>query len=218
MIIWQQEQLNLLKAIPKNPFWDSFFLTFNHFDSFAFAILAIIFVWKFIDQKMGIRFFYLMTLSFFLNVIFKNFFSLPRPCQLDPSFALMCLTSFGFPSGASQSASIYFGITFLEAKKRSYIFFAFIFSFLLCFSRLYLGVHFFTDVLGGIGIGFVCLLLYKYAFAKFEKFSFPFAIIFAFLMLLINPSVFYSSSVLILSIVFTQKLIEKKEAIAYFFT
>lgn len=150
-----------------------------------------------------------MTLSFFLNVICKNIFSLPRPCQLDPSFALMCLTSFGFPSGASQSATIYFGITFLEAKKRSYIFLVFIFSLLFCFSRLYLGVHFFTDVLGGIGIGFACILFYKYGFAKLEKFSSTLAIIFALLMLLISPGLFYSASALILSIVFTQKLIEK---------
>ena len=210
MILWQEQQLDLLKAIPRNSFWDGFFLCFNSFDSFVFVLFAVIFVWKCIDEKIGIRFFYLMIFSFFLNVLCKNIFSSPRPCQIDPSFALMCLPSFGFPSGAAQSATIYFGLTCIETSKKIYIFLSLLFSLLLCFSRLYLGVHFFTDILGGIAIGFVCVLIYKYLFPQIKKFSLTLASIFSFLMLFVSPSIFTPVVILILSVTIFRKIILKK--------
>jgi hypothetical protein len=95
-------------------------------------------------------------------------------CSLEP----------GFPSGAAQTATILAGIVLLETRRILYRVLALIFAFFLCFSRVYLGMHYPTDILGGIFVGGVLVLLYVFAFPKLEKhwkalvLSFPFVLLF----------------------------------------
>ena len=48
----------------------------------------------------------------------------------------------------------------MDNKKRKILLtLSFIFAFLIAISRVYLGVHYFSDVIGGSIIGIVCLLM-----------------------------------------------------------
>lgn len=83
----------------------------------------------------------------------KNLFSRPRPCQIDTAFPLLVSrpSSSSFPS--THSAWAFGGATaiFLQHKKAGVA--AYVAAVLIGFSRLYLFLHFPTDVLFGAGLG-----------------------------------------------------------------
>jgi len=97
------------------------------------------------------------------NAVLKNLIARPRPCWLDTGVQLLIAnpTDFSFPSGHTLASSI--GATVLTRANRKFGRAAVPLAVLIAFSRLYLYVHFPTDVLGaallGVLIGFfsVCM-------------------------------------------------------------
>ena len=74
--------------------------------------------------------------------------------------------SFSFPSGHTLTSIVFYVLlVFLLTynidirKRRIYIALTYIFVSLIAMSRIYLGVHYFSDVIGGILIGIPCLLM-----------------------------------------------------------
>ncbi|KAF3361529.1 hypothetical protein PHSC3_001904 [Chlamydiales bacterium STE3] len=153
--------IHKLQATLRSPFMDYFFLTWNFVDTFNFLLLLIAAAWYLIDKRFGIRLFVIFTLSAFFNSFFKNLFNLPRPSQIDPSVGLLYFSSAGFPSGAAQTAFLIAGIICTEYKEKIYRAGAVVFALLLCFSRIYLGAHFFSDIAGGLIVGSLLLWIYK---------------------------------------------------------
>ena len=95
------------------------------------------------------------------NFILKNWIARPRPCWLDTSVQLLIAspTDYSFPSGHTLSSTI--GATILTMTDRRFGWAAIPLAALIAFSRLYLYVHFPSDILGGIVLG---LLLGSVAF------------------------------------------------------
>ena len=96
------------------------------------------------------------------NVCLKNFIARPRPCWLDESVPLLIArpSDYSFPSGHTMAGAI--GATILMAADRRFGWAAIPLAVLIAFSRLYLYVHFPSDVLGGavLGVGIGLLMLY----------------------------------------------------------
>lgn len=106
------------------------------------------------------------------NLFLKNVLALPRPCWLNDQIKLLIAVpaDYSFPSGHSLSSFI--AATLLTLTNRKFGYFAFPLAFLIAFSRLYLYVHFPTDVVAGsllgVLIGFSVWKLFSLSY--FERF------------------------------------------------
>jgi undecaprenyl-diphosphatase len=99
-----------------------------------------------------------------LNIVLKHFFHRQRPILENP---LVTLSSYGFPSGHTMGATMLYGLLALLAAKhakshraRAACFVAAcVLILLIGLSRIYLGAHYLSDVLGAIAAGIVWLTL-----------------------------------------------------------
>ncbi len=117
--------------------------------------------------------------ALFTNVIIKNAVARVRPFNADLEFfafwkeaGATSVSEYSFPSGHTTVAMTSMTALFLSFnKKKSWT--AYIFVFLTAFSRVYLIVHYFTDIIGGLIVGAISgvigYYLAKLIFSKFEK-------------------------------------------------
>lgn len=87
------------------------------------------------------------------NGIVKNLVARPRPCWLNPDFQLLISVpkDYSFPSGHTQASVIAATIITLYRKEWGWIVIPL--SVAIAFSRLYLYVHFPSDVIAGAVLG-----------------------------------------------------------------
>jgi membrane-associated phospholipid phosphatase len=126
---------------------------------YFFLLVAPALYWC-VDASLGLRFGLFLMVSSGLNSIFKLAFHAPRPYWIDLRVkALSSETSFGIPSGHAQNAVVVWSTLARPLRKTWAWIAAFIVIFLISISRLYLGVHFPTDVLAGWVIGVILLVV-----------------------------------------------------------
>lgn len=116
------------------------------------AILPIMF-WC-IDEKRGFRIAMAVFVSAGLNTAIKEFLRVPRPFYADPSVKLIDETGFSTPSAHSQNSAVLFPLLAASLRLRwTRLAISLVFPLLIGLSRVYLGVHYPTDVLLGWTIG-----------------------------------------------------------------
>ncbi|MGV0029005.1 phosphatase PAP2 family protein [Phormidesmis priestleyi] len=149
-----------------NPVLDRVMLSVTRFGDPEFVVVVValslgLLLWR--RQRTEAKMFVVLCLgAFILNQGLKLFFVKPRPQLWTP---LITETSFSFPSGhALGSLALYGFLAYLlaiERPKLSYWIYSFT-SLLVSaigFSRLYLGVHWFTDIVAGYAVGFLWLMI-----------------------------------------------------------
>ncbi len=126
------------------------------------AILLIVIILVIQKQKNFIWPFILTVASAeFITFLGKLYFA-----RLRPLAATLSLSDFSFPSGHATIAVSFYGylaflLTKLVCPKYKFIIVssAVLIAFLIGLSRLYLGVHYFSDVIGGYFIGVIALII-----------------------------------------------------------
>ena len=71
-----------------------------------------------------------------------------------------------FPSGHATATSGFFGTLSLRLRRLAVILPCVLFTLLVMLSRLYFGVHYFTDVLTGLTIGAACAFGWQFVYSK----------------------------------------------------
>lgn len=166
---WEFDILYALQEI-HNPILDKIMLFVTSLGDDGILWLAIGVVCLFLKKhrKMGMQLLLSMLCTFILgNLILKNVFARPRPCDIDTAVTLLLSRPHGhsFPSGHSINSMVAAVALFLNNKKIGIP--AVIIASLIGFSRLYLFVHFPTDVLGGFAIAILVAIAVDYGFRKF---------------------------------------------------
>ena len=139
------------------------FISFIGSETFLFPAIGIIIIYTFIKKKYFVTKILLANTlgSWILNYILKWVFQRTRPFD----YALVTQGGLSYPSGHSMvTMSMYLTIAYLlsrnlaDVKKRNIYVIASIFIVLMGISRMYLGVHWPTDIIGGYIMGYLLFI------------------------------------------------------------
>ncbi len=111
-----------------------------------------------VDKRLGRQLGYIFLLSVAVNNTAKNLLRQPRPFWLDASVQRWEVDGYGLPSGHAQHATAVYLLVAAWFRRGWVWLLAFAGIFLVSLSRIYLGVHFLQDVVGGIVLGLLVLI------------------------------------------------------------
>ena len=153
------EILNLIQHL-RTPFLDEtmrFVTSLGNF-SIAWVMLALVLILIPKTRKIGLVVMVAVVLdSVLCNVILKNIFVRPRPCDVNTAINLLIPrpSGYSFPSGHTSASFAAVAALYFSGERKIWKA-ALALAILIAFSRMYLYVHYPTDVLGGIVCGIVC--------------------------------------------------------------
>ncbi len=143
----------------------------TNFGGVIFIVISTIILFVGIkNKKIGTAIILNLFIITFLNLILKNIIQRPRPTQ----FRLIDESGYSFPSGHSMISMAFYGFLvyliyqYIKNKKLkiALIIVLSILPILIGISRIYLGVHYTTDVVGGFLISISYLIIYTRIFKK----------------------------------------------------
>ncbi|MDD6023573.1 MAG: phosphatase PAP2 family protein [Oscillospiraceae bacterium] len=138
----------------------------------VFVLIAVAMLLRKETRPVGLAIAVSLALSLLVcNGVLKNLVARPRPFHLRPETLLIVSPpgEFSFPSGHTSAAFAFAGA--MLGMKNRYRWAAMAFGILMGFSRLYLYVHFPTDVIGGVVSGLFCGYLGAFLAKKSGLFS-----------------------------------------------
>ena len=147
--------LNLIQGL-RTPMFDQIVIFITSLANYVWYILIIGLLLNKPTRKIGVVLVVAMILQYLINAgILKHLFARVRPCNVYTTVELLIKRpkGFSFPSGHSAAAFCVVGVLY-GAKIRELFWPVFVLAILIGFSRLYLYVHFPTDVFVGALCGF----------------------------------------------------------------
>jgi membrane-associated phospholipid phosphatase len=113
------------------------------------------------NKTLGLRLIFLLSIGAAINAMCKLLFHSPRPYWVSPEVkAFASEPTFGVPSGAAQISVIFLGYIGAWFKQTRVWIVCIILIILVAIARIYLGVHFLTDILTGWLIALIILFLF----------------------------------------------------------
>ncbi len=164
----------------RNPALDQLMIWISAFGNLVVAFVAMVitsllfYIFKYKREAL-----FIMAISFtgLITLSLKFLFSRPRPT--DQYVVLIeSYQNHSFPSGHTLSYVVFFGflIVLMQQLKSIPVYLRNIISLVAYFmfvvgplSRIYLGAHWFTDIIGGLLIGFLYLLYLNYFYKKYKR-------------------------------------------------
>jgi undecaprenyl-diphosphatase len=142
----------------QNSFFDWFMPFMTDLKNFTYVLVLVgaVVLWR--ERKAGLVFLVFVGLTLaitdpFSSRVLKEWIGRIRPCQVLPEVRLLteCNTSYSFPS--SHAVNIFAAAYFLSQpfKKLAPLFFGI--AAVVGYSRIYIGIHYPLDVIGGAAVG-----------------------------------------------------------------
>ena len=150
LILWAQEFAS--------PALTTFFSAITSIGSLEFYMFAIPVIYWLIDKHFGFRFAVFFIFSAYINSGVKHVYATERPAR---ELRLVEQEGYAFPSGHAQGSTAFWGFLGLKLKTPLVWAGAILMILLVSLSRIYLGVHWPIDILGGLTIGILLLLAYS---------------------------------------------------------
>jgi membrane-associated phospholipid phosphatase len=152
-----------------SPILDLPFKSLTFLGNLEFFLIFMPLIYWCIDRRMGARLLVLFLISAYVNAISKVVAGQPRPFQYDSRVQqLVHATGGGLPSGHTQGTVVVWGYLASQIRSGRLWIIAGFLMIAIPISRLYLGVHFPTDLFGGYFLGSVLLILYLRFVLKVE--------------------------------------------------
>lgn len=168
---WGVEIIKTVQLI-SNPQLDFFIKILTDVLVYGFIIIPIIYIWC-ADYKKGLNLFYIFIFGTGINEGLKLFFRVPRPYTHYAELMKTTEKGFSTPSGHSVTGAMMYPSVFFYGKNtkalKVKIFLSFFFPVLIGFTRIYLGVHYPTDVLFGLILGGILSFCFIFFAEKIEN-------------------------------------------------
>jgi membrane-associated phospholipid phosphatase len=148
-----------------NPVLDAFFNLVTSLGSAEFYLVLIPLLYWCVDKYLAQRLAYLFLFSVYGSAALKHLFRHPRPFEYETRVLKLDLVpagelGYGLPSTHSQGAITVWGYLAIQVRRRWLQGLALALIILIPFSRMYLGVHFPSDVAAGLVVGAMGLGLF----------------------------------------------------------
>lgn len=178
--------INALQSL-NTPFWDRFFIGVTMLGEEYFYILVLGFFYWCINKEEVRYLVMVITFSSVVNGALKEIVNSPRPFMVEEVRALRTETAHGssFPSGHVQIVASFYGALAHRYKKVWLWLIACVVVILVGLSRVYLGVHWPRDVVGGIIFAVLSIFIISRMelYEKRQGVSWPYFILFALVVL-----------------------------------
>jgi len=148
-----------------SPALDSFMELVTFLGTIEFYILLIPLIYWTVNPALGLRVLFLLISTDVFGSAFKQLLHQPRPYWIGDVQAISTETSYGIPSTHASNSLAIWGFLAQVVQKGWMWTIAVVLVLLIGISRMYLGVHFPQDVLGGWILGVAAILL----FIKYEN-------------------------------------------------
>ena len=158
----------------KGPFLTGFLKFITNFGDVLFiAIILVLFIIFTKNKRMAFIMIINIVLFVVITQVLKLVFLRPRPADI----AMVVENTYSFPSGHTTSAVCFYGLLMWFIKgfdikrtiKNGVMILCGILITLICVSRIYLGAHFATDVIGSILLAFGYLIIFVRVVKKYSK-------------------------------------------------
>ena len=143
-IVWLQQF--------QTPLGNEIFELITSFGGSSYLYMIPLVVWC-VDYRTGLRLLAVFSITVFVNTTLKTLISQPRPFQLDPRVISRGEDGYGLPSGHAQLVVVFWGVIARWVGNPWFWTLCVVLMAAIGFSRIYLGVHFPSDVIAGWALG-----------------------------------------------------------------
>jgi membrane-associated phospholipid phosphatase len=151
-LLWPDIPLELTMGGPLGTVLTYLFCFITQLGDQAFYLIVIPYVLWGRDKKLGIEIAILNISSGYINSVLKGILKVARPPKKDQA-PCAATNSYSFPSGHAQGAASFWTYVSVTLKNKGLMIVGIIMTVLISYSRIFLGVHRWNEVIAGLALG-----------------------------------------------------------------